>query len=198
MIGKCCCIVIGIITGCVIIFGVSILAYILHIAKSLPKGMVYYQVTDASLTKFNLTTNSTLLDYDLKLDLTLENPSPFDYNFTRLDAVPVFKGQNLNDMTNVSKPFDLAHETNVTLQALFSGNHLVALGAQEASDFGKDGVFDIGLKMNSEFLVEKKKKKVSFKHEVTCDLKVPLNSNGTNVGGNFQITKCKVGKVDVN
>ncbi|KAM5560650.1 hypothetical protein ABKV19_021688 [Rosa sericea] len=198
MVGKCCCIVIGLIFGLFVLAGISILVYSLVIAKSMHNTLVHYEVTDASLTKFDLTANDTFLDYNLTLKLNLENRSPLDYNFDLLEAVPVFKSQNLNDMTNLSKPFYLEHKTNVTFPALFAGNHSVALGAQEAFDFGKAVVIDIVLKIKSEYWAKSDSKKVSLKQEMACYLKVPLNSNGTNAGESFQITKCEKTELDIN
>ncbi|XP_050379418.1 uncharacterized protein LOC126796716 [Argentina anserina] len=156
------------------------------------KVLVHYEVTNASLTKFDLAAaNNTILYYNLTLNLTLENPSTVNYNFDRLEAGLVFKGQNLYDMTNISKPFYLGHETNVTLPVVFTGNHSVALGDQEASDFRKADAFDIAVKIHSEYST-RTGKTFNIKQEVTCTLKVPLNSDGKNAGERFQITKCDV------
>lgn len=118
MIGKCCCILIGLFAGFLVFFGISTLVYVLVIAKTLPKALVHYEVTNASLTKFDLTGDSTFLDYNLTLNITLENPSPLNYNFNQLAAMPVFKNQTLNDMTNLSTSFYLEHES--TRPTLFS------------------------------------------------------------------------------
>lgn len=198
MIGKCCCILIGLFAGFLVFIGISTLVYVLVIAKTLPKALVHYEVTNASLTKFDLTGDSTFLDYNLTLNITLENPSPLNYNFNQLAAMPVFKNQTLNDMTNLSTSFYLEHETNAMFPALFSANSLAVFGAQEAFGFRNASVFDIVLKINSQYWAKSKKKKTTFKQEMACYLKVPLNSNGTSsAGDSFQITKCKETKLDI-
>ncbi|KAK9920259.1 hypothetical protein M0R45_028826 [Rubus argutus] len=162
------------------------------------KCAVHYEVTNASLTKFDLTGDSTFLDYNLTLNITLENPSPLNYNFNQLAAMPVFKNQTLNDMTNLSTSFYLEHETNAMFPVLFSGNSLVVFGAQEAFDFRNASVFDIVLKINSQYWAKSKKKKITFKQEMACYLKVPLNSNRTSSAcDSFQITKCEETKLDI-
>lgn len=198
MIGKCCCILIGLFAGFLVFFGISTLVYVLVIAKTLPKALVHYEVTNASLTKFDLTGDNTFLDYNLTLNITLENPSPLNYNFNQLAAMPVFKNQTLNDMTNLSTSFYLEHETNAVFPALFSENSLVLFGAQEAFDFRNASVFDIVLKIKSQYWAKSKKKKITFKQEMACYLKVPMNSNGTSsAGDSFQITKCEETKLDI-
>lgn len=200
MIGKCCCILIGLFAGFLVFIGISTLVYVLVIAKTLPKALIHYEVTNASLTKFDfdLTCDSTFLDYNLTLNITLENPSPLNYNFNQLAAIPVFKNQTLNDMTNLSTFFYLEHETNAMFPALFSGNSLVVFGALEAFDFRNASVIDIVLKINSQYWAKSKKKKITFKQEMACYLKVPLDSNGTSSAGDrFQNTKCEETKLDI-
>ncbi|KAH7512240.1 NDR1/HIN1-like protein 10 [Ziziphus jujuba] len=150
-------------------------------------------VTEASLTQFNLTSNT--LHYNLALNATMRNPNRKlgVYN-DRIEAKAFFEGARFD-----SKVFTdlglLKKKSSKDLSVAFEGQRLLALDADEINDFNEQktaGVFDIDVKFYlrnrlrlGDFIGGK------FKPKIKCDLKVPLITNGVS-SGTFQKTKCDV------
>ncbi|KAK9939054.1 hypothetical protein M0R45_015763 [Rubus argutus] len=154
------------------------------------------RVTDALLTEFDLTNNNSTLNYDLAVEIALRNPSNiYRSHYNHINITAIYKNQAFGIMNYTSFSQGPNHETHLTPS--FRGQYSLNLGAGD--DLSKSGVsgadyYDIFIKLNLENESVKKFRphwKFHRKLEYTCELKVPLISNGQSAGGNrFNTTRC--------
>ncbi|KAM0989982.1 hypothetical protein FF1_008551 [Malus domestica] len=189
MLRKCCC------CFCIIVVVLGALAFTAWfvIRQFSPSKPMIYQVTDASLTQFNLTAANNTIFYNLSLKMTVENRNKWnDFHYEHFEAVPSYKNQDLS--TSILGPFGVAHRDKYELNPLFKGHRTVtALTNGEASNFRNSLVFDIALKIYFKYWTKIAMYKDEKELQMACYLKVPLSSSGK-PAEIFQSTKCD--KVD--
>ncbi|XP_010059131.2 NDR1/HIN1-like protein 10 [Eucalyptus grandis] len=197
MAGKqgpdCCCgllkLLFEIILAVLISIGIAALIFWLIFR---PVNLVKFHVTEAELTRFNLTTNKSVLNYNLKLNLTIRNPNKkIGVYYDRLEARAFYDDQRLS-VADVA-PFYQGHKNTSVVSPAFAGQKVVG---SELSSFNKEkaaGVFDIKVKL---YLRVRFKlgslKTFRFKPKVKCDLNVPSSSKNGGSSANFQTTKCDI------
>lgn len=197
MAGKqgpdCCCgllkLLFEIILAVLISIGIAALIFWLIFR---PVNLVKFHVTEAELTRFNLTTNKSVLNYNLKLNLTIRNPNKkIGVYYDRLEARAFYDDQRLG-VADVA-PFYQGHKNTSVVSPAFAGQKVVG---SELSSFNKEkaaGVFDIKVKL---YLRVRFKlgslKTFRFKPKVKCDLNVPSSSKNGGSSANFQTTKCDI------
>ncbi|KAF7851915.1 hypothetical protein BT93_L1629 [Corymbia citriodora subsp. variegata] len=200
MAGKqgpdCCCGLLKLLFEIIVIILITLgLAALIFWLIFRPVNLVKFNVTEAELTRFNLTTNNSVLNYDLKLNLTIRNPNKkIGVYYNRLEARAFYGDQRLG-VADVA-PFYQGHKNTSMVSPAFRGQRGVVLSATDLSSFDSDkkaGGYDIKVKL---YLKVKFKpgslKTFSFKPKVKCDLKVPLSSNNGGSSSNFQTTKCDI------
>ncbi|KAM2878259.1 hypothetical protein FF1_013880 [Malus domestica] len=185
MLKKCCC------CFCIIVvaLGALSLTACFAVRQFSPFKPIIYQVTDASLTQFNLTaTNNTIL-YNLSLNMTVQNRNKWnDFHYEHFEAVPSYKNQDLSK--SILEPFGVAHRDTYDLNPLFKGlRPVTALTNEEASNFRNSTVFYITLKIYFKYWTKIAVYKDEKELQMACYLKVPLSSTGK-LAENFQSTKC--------
>ncbi|KAE9590796.1 hypothetical protein Lal_00023006 [Lupinus albus] len=195
----CCCgclfsLIFKIIITIVIIVGIAVFLFWLIVRPN----KVKVNVTEATLTQFNYTTNNTLY-YNLSLNITIRNPNKrlgiyYDY----IEAQPFYHDARFDLMT--LEPFYQGHKTTNELNAAFKGQHVIVLGADQISELDKEkisGVYDIEVKIYLKIRFKLGVLKTGkMKPNIDCDLKVPLttSNNGNSIDGSaFQTTKCDWG-----
>lgn len=153
---------------------------------------IKFHVTDASLTKFNLSADNNL-HYNLALNITIRNPNErIGIYYDRIEARPLLEGERFDN--DFLPTFYQGHENTTVLRHVFEGQHLVVLGGDERSDFDEQkraGVYDIDVKLylRIRFKVGKVKS-WRMKPKIKCDLKVPLSADGKTPAVGFKRTKC--------
>ncbi|XP_058746919.1 NDR1/HIN1-like protein 3 [Vicia villosa] len=147
-----------------------------------PHKPIEFIIADASITKFNLTSDNTLY-YNFKLNITVRESNYFDYNrYPRLiKAIPSYKG-NKFDVVDM-EGFDLSFKNSIMLKpVVFYGNKFIKLDAQQLMEFHNEtrlGIFNLDLKLD-----------LKYNEYVYClGLKVPLNSK-EKLESTFNVTKC--------
>ncbi|KAB1222555.1 Protein YLS9 [Morella rubra] len=150
-----------------------------------------FNVTDASLTQFNLDSNNTL-QYNLALNITVRNPNKrIGIYYDTIQANAYYEDQRFNTVTLT--PFYQGHKNTSVLTPAFDGQQLVLLGTSELSTFNSEksnGIYSIDVKLNLRIRTKMGLIKIGhFKPKINCDLKVPLSSSGTSTGS-FETTKC--------
>lgn len=183
-----------IVYGMLVFFVVVMVVLIIYLSGS--PSYDNTRVTDALLTEFDLTNNNSTLSYDLAVDIALRNPTNIyraHYNHIKITAI--YKNQAFGTMNYSSFSQGPNHETHLTPS--FKGQYSLNLGAGDNLFESEDSVadyYDIVIKLNLENESVKKllpHRKFQRKLEYTCELKVPLISNGQSAGGNrFNTTRC--------
>ncbi|XP_058740760.1 NDR1/HIN1-like protein 10 [Vicia villosa] len=190
----CCCgclfnLIFKLILTVIIIIGIAIFLFWLIVRPNVVK----VHVTQASLTQFNYTNNN--LNYDLSLNMTIRNPNKrlgiyYDY----IEARALYHDARVDSV--FLDPFYQGHKTTNTLNPTFKGSKVVVLNSDQSSDLSKEKdskVYEIDVKIYLRIRFKLGVLKTRrIKPKVTCELRVPLNSDGgtTTVDGGFQTTKC--------
>lgn len=190
--GCCCCLLgflLKLIVTVVIIVGIAVLLFWLIVRPN----KVKFHVVDASLTEFNLTSDN-ILQYNLTVNMTVRNPNKrIGIYFDRIEAQAYYEDA-LFDSVELERYYQ-GHKSTHTLNPEFTGENSVSLGASELSNFNSEkasGTYSIDVKLRLRIRFKLGILKIgTFKPKVTCDLKVPLDSDGTS-SGTFQTTKCDV------
>lgn len=193
--GCCCCLLkllFEIIAAVLIIVGIAALVFWLIFR---PVNVVKFHVTEAELTQFNLTAGNSVLNYDLKLNLTIRNPNKkIGVYYDRLEARAFYEDQRFS-VADVA-PFYQGHKTTSVVSPVFAGRQGVVLGATDLSGFNADktaGVFNIKVKLYLRLRFKLGSwKTFRFKPKVKCSLMVPLSSNNGGSTVTFQTTKCDI------
>ncbi|XP_021833754.1 NDR1/HIN1-like protein 3 [Prunus avium] len=181
---KCCCCCCVLI----IVFFIAILTGTLVIREYSPQHSINYQVTDASLTQFNLTTNK-ILQFNLATTINVENPNKrSDFHYEKFEAVASYKSQDLKIAS--FDPFEVEDKGKHPLNAVFKGEQSVSLLDDEVSKFKATTVFDIVIKLNVKHWAKYTAFKITEEMKMKCNLKVPLNSNGKSTE-KFEVAKCE-------
>ncbi|XP_030531855.1 NDR1/HIN1-like protein 3 [Rhodamnia argentea] len=154
-------------------------------------NLVKFHVTDAELTQFNFTTNNNLLNYNLKLNLTIRNPNRrIGIYYDRIEARTFYGGQRFDSEDLAT--FYQGHKNTATLSPTFEGQHVVVLGSGEADDFNTQkaaGVYKIDMKLYMRVRFKLGRiKTFRMRPRVKCGLKVPLSSSSAT----FQTEKCEI------
>ncbi|KAA8518501.1 hypothetical protein F0562_015975 [Nyssa sinensis] len=196
---SCCCgclcscifnLIFQIVLTAVVIVGIAIVVVWLIFRPN----KVKFNVTDATLTEFNISTpTNTTLYYNLALNMTIRNPNKrIGIYYDRIEARAFYQGQRF--AATDLQPFYQRHKNTATLNPEFKGQNVVMLGDSELSNYNSEkssGTYSIDLKL---YLRVRFKfglfKSPKFKPKIECDLKVPLESNGQTSSGTFETTKC--------
>ncbi|CAB4287191.1 unnamed protein product [Prunus armeniaca] len=178
----CCCCILVVILGALSGTGWFV------IRQFSPLKSVIYNVTDASLTRFNLTAANNTIQYNLSLNMTVENRNKWnDFHYENFEAVASYKNQDLSNSSLA--PFLVGHKNSFVLTPSFEGRRLVALSNDEVSNFRNSTVFDIVLKLNFKYWTKIGAVKIDKELQMACYFKVPLSSGGKSAE-NFDSTKC--------
>ncbi|KAI4369119.1 hypothetical protein MLD38_017604 [Melastoma candidum] len=110
-----------------------------------PVNVVKFHVRDAELTQFSLTSNGSLLLYNLGLNLTIRNPNKkIGIYYDLIESRAIYEGQRFD--TVYSSPFYQGHKNTTVLSPVFVGQQAVILGGTEANMYNSDksaGVYNI-------------------------------------------------------
>ncbi|KAI3957980.1 hypothetical protein MKW98_020622 [Papaver atlanticum] len=194
--GIICCVpkcIFKIIFSILIALGLAVLIVWLILR---PINHLNFNVTDASLTQFNLT-GTNVLHYNLAVDLTLRNPNKkIGAHYDSVEARAFYDGHRIASVTLV--PFYQGHKNTTILRPVFKGQKLLpSVGRQfsvqgEYNNDKSDGKFNIEVKL---YLTMRFKAGVvttfKVKPRVKCEFEVPLA--GSNPAIDFTPEKCKFG-----
>ncbi|KAI5424427.1 NDR1/HIN1-like protein 10 [Lathyrus oleraceus] len=165
---------------------------------------VKFHVTQASLTKFNLTTNT--LDYKLEANITSRNPNKIvEINYMRVTAIAWYKD---NEFARVNLPsFHQGHKNTTFLHVGFEGKGVIILKPQQLFEYNEErrvGIYndlaiDLDFSMTYKFGIHK-----SWPFEppiVKCrrlSLSLISNGNSSAAAPSFQVRRCRTGPFFVN
>ncbi|XP_027357349.1 NDR1/HIN1-like protein 10 [Abrus precatorius] len=161
-----------------------------------PSNVKFY-ITEASLTQFNLTSNNTLY-YNFKVNITVRNPNKNIIVYYRgIKAIAWYKDNDFG-WVNLT-PFDQGHKNTSFLQAVFNGQSVIKLKAQQLGEYKEETSVGIYNDLAVDLDLRIRAKYGRFKSSrfnppiVQCRrLSVPLISNGKSAPP-FSVTKCKTG-----
>ncbi|QCE05149.1 NDR1/HIN1-like protein 10 [Vigna unguiculata] len=157
-----------------------------------------FHITDASLTQFDYTANSTTLRYNLVLNITASNPNKkLKIYYDVVQANALYGGVRFST-TDVNMPWNSYLQdkkaTNL-FSAVFSGQRVMVFDRNQVSEFhedSKDGVFPIDIKIKFRIRFRLGDYQLGNSHpRGMCELKVPLTSKGETVAP-FKATKCRI------
>ncbi|CAI8597471.1 unnamed protein product [Vicia faba] len=190
----CCCNNLVTIICNLIIILLGLIVFLLWLIIQ-PKA-VKFTVTNASLTQFSITNNNTL-NYNLVLDIMIQNPNrKLGIYYDNIETLVFYKDSRF-DFQTLETFFQ--HQKGIDFFSLvFEGQQVIFLSRYQISKFEeekKDGVYGIDVKI---FLNVRFKlglfKTGKAKPKIRCNLKVPLRtSNVTFLGDGFQVTDCDWG-----
>ncbi|GLT90098.1 hypothetical protein SLE2022_080500 [Rubroshorea leprosula] len=180
--GCGCCCLLSQVTAVIIVCLAALIFWLIF-----RPNVVKFHVTDASLTQFNLTSDSNL-HYNLALNITVRNPNKkIGIYYDRIEANAYYEDQRF--ATQQLTPFYQGHKNTSYLNPSFQGQKLVLLGADGVSEYNQEknsGVYSIDVKLNLRVRFKLGKLKTwRFKPKIECDLKVPLSSSA-------ETTECKI------
>lgn len=185
----CCCLlslIAKLIVSVVVILGLAALIFWLIFR---PINKINVNVTDASLSQFNLTSDNNL-HYNLALNITVRNPNKkIGIYYDQIEANAYY--ENLRFATLTVPPFYQGYKNTTYLNPVFSGQQLMVLGADAVSEYKTEtsaGVYEIDLKLKMK--IRFKLGRINtwrFKPTMDCDLKVPLGSSGGAVSGDCDL-----------
>ena len=149
-----------------------------------------FDVTDAELTRFNISGNQ--LHYNLALNLTIRNPNKrIGVYYDVIEASPFYKDQRLN--TQWLPPFYQGYKTTTVLSPHFDGQQIVFLAGDKLTEFNGEtlaGIFNVDLRFRLQLRLKVGVVRIGkFKPKVNCELKVPLKSNANSFTF-LQATRC--------
>ncbi|KAG5126421.1 hypothetical protein JHK82_027256 [Glycine max] len=157
-------------------------------------NVIKFHVTDASLTRFDYTTNNTL-HYDLTLNVSIRNPNRrVGVYYDQIEALALYEDVLFGNLTLGS--FYQHHKNTTFVSPIFKGQRVTPLAKVQVSEFDKEkgsGVYTIDLKL---FMTVRFKfllfKSGSLKPKIRCALHVPLKSRNatTSPDAAFQPTEC--------
>ncbi|XP_024026818.1 LOW QUALITY PROTEIN: NDR1/HIN1-like protein 3 [Morus notabilis] len=155
---------------------------------------IKYHVTEATLTKFNLTSDN-ILHYDLALNITVRNPNKrIGVYYDRIEARAYLEDERFN--TKLLPKFYQGHKNTTVLSPVFSGQNAVVLSGEEKTEYEqqkKAGVYDIDVKLYLRIRFKFGKVKTwRLKPKIKCDLKVPISADGKSPAVGFKRTKCDI------
>ncbi|XP_058742523.1 NDR1/HIN1-like protein 10 [Vicia villosa] len=156
-----------------------------------------FHVTDASLTKFNLTGNNTL-DYKLEATIRSRNPNKnVEIYYRTITAVAWYKD---NEFARVNlSPFDQGHKNTSFLHVVFEGKGLIKLKPKQLFEYNQEtrvGIYN-DLAVDLDLLVRYKfntHRTYAYNPPmVKCRrLSVSLISNGNSSSPpSFHVSRCK-------
>ncbi|KAM0977802.1 hypothetical protein ACFX13_014107 [Malus domestica] len=181
---KCCCFC------CIlmIVFIIALSVAVIVVREYSPKRGIKYEVTDASLTQFNLTSDK-ILKFNLAVTINVENPNKrSDFHYEKFEAVASYKHDSL--MSVSIDPFEVEHKDKHPVSALFKGEQKMSLPNDEVSKMKTSTVYDIVLKLKVKHWAKYATIKIQENMKMACNLKVPLNSNGKSAV-KFEVAKCE-------
>ncbi|KAG9157090.1 hypothetical protein Leryth_022391 [Lithospermum erythrorhizon] len=178
---------------CTILLIIALAAFIFWLIVR-PNQLKFY-ATNATLTQFNFETNNRTLYYNLALDLSIRNPNKrIGVYYDNIEVRALYEGERFASRN--LQTFYQGHKNTTTFDNIvLQGQNLVLLGNDDVSEYNEDrnsGTFDIDVKiyLRLRFKVGLVKT-AKFKPKIHCDLKLPLNTNGTTASGTtFQSTRC--------
>ncbi|XP_073155630.1 NDR1/HIN1-like protein 3 [Henckelia pumila] len=199
--GSCCCNPFSCLLNCLCTCVCQILCTILVVVGIVvlvcwlifrPNEVKFY-ATGAELTQFNID-NNNMLYYNLAVNLTIRNPNRrIGVYYDRIEATAIYEGQRVS--TKELVPFYQGHKSTNYLNAEFSGQQPITLGAGELSDHNQNkisNVYEIDVKLRLRIRLKLGAVKTPrMKPKIECDLKIPLASNGTTTSVVvFETTRC--------
>ncbi|KAL0555284.1 hypothetical protein IC582_009227 [Cucumis melo] len=187
--GCACCLLttfLKLLITIVVVVGIAVLVLWLVFR---PHKLTFH-VTDAELTRFNISGNQ--LHYNMALNLTVRNPNNrIGVYYDVIEASPFYKDQRLN--TQWLPPFYQDHKTTTVLSPHFNGQQIVFLAGDKLTEFNGEtlaGVFNVDLTFRLQLRLKVGAVRIGkFKPKVNCELKVPLKSNANSFTF-FQTTRC--------
>ncbi|GAB4833266.1 hypothetical protein Ancab_031513 [Ancistrocladus abbreviatus] len=197
-----CCVlscVLQIIFSILIFIGLIILVFWLIVHPHVLK----FHTTDASLTQFSLSSNSTAnsnntLLFNLSLNFTVRNPNRhIGVYFDQIEINAYYHDQSFS--TASLDPFYQGHKNKTDLgPVVFKGQSTLVVGSDLVSDYDgekSNGVFEIDVTLHLKVRFKLGLFKTGrYKPKVECDLKIPLSggnaTSSSSSGQSFQATKC--------
>jgi hypothetical protein len=163
----------------------------------LPTNLEFH-VTEASLSNFNLTSNTTL-SYKLEAKITSRNPNKHvEVYFRKVTAIAWYKD---HDYASVDlTPFDQGHKNTTVLNVVFQGKGFIKLKPKQLFEYNEEtrlGIYN-DLAIDLEFLIRYKLgryKSGRFKTPtIQCRrLSLSLISNGnSSQSPSFHGSNCKI------
>ncbi|CAL9026504.1 unnamed protein product [Prunus brigantina] len=153
-----------------------------------------FTITNASLTKFDLTNNTTntTLYYNLALNISIGNHNKkVGVYLSHIQAMANYGDKSFAVVNNISTSFYQGHKSISMVRAVFEGHQVVVLEELELSRFNLErcaGVYNIDVKLG--LWVKARYGKIETgcirPPSVDCQLKIPLRP----VGANFIVTDC--------
>ncbi|CAN8316574.1 unnamed protein product [Cochlearia groenlandica] len=180
--GCGCCLLsffLKLIIAIIVILGIAALIFWL-VVRPRP---VKFHVTEASLTRFEHTSQDNILRYNLALTVPVRNPNKrLGLYYDRIEAHAYYNGQRFSSTTLT--PFYQGHKNTTVLRPMFQGQNIVIFDAKESRIYNEErlvGVYNIEIKFRLRVrfkLGDLKTRRV--KPKVNCDdLRLPLNGNTT-------------------
>ncbi|XP_057446882.1 NDR1/HIN1-like protein 10 [Lotus japonicus] len=189
----CCCYC----TIYMLMFMVMIASIIFWIIIS--PSSVKFHITDASLTRFNLTSDHNLY-YNFRVNITVRNPNDnIIVYYRRITAIAWYKD---NDFAFFSiTPFDQGHKNTTFLgPVVFEGQSVMKLGSKQLAEYAEESRMGIYTDLAVDLDLRIRAKYGRFKSSrfnppvVQCRrLRVPLIISNGKSPPSFNVTKCRTG-----
>ncbi|XP_058742530.1 NDR1/HIN1-like protein 10 [Vicia villosa] len=182
--------------GILFVLSVSATMMFMLVITFAPSNLKFH-ITDASLTKFNLTANNTL-DYKLEANITSRNPNKnVEIYYKTITAVARYKD---NEFARVNlSSFDQGHKNTTFLHVVFEGKGLIKLKPEQLFEYNQEtrvGIYN-DLAVDLDFLVRYKfVTHTSYSYNppmVKCRrLSLSLISNGNSSSiPSFHVSRCR-------
>jgi len=159
-----------------------------------PNQLKFY-ANDAQLTEFTFNPANQTLYYNLNLDLAIRNPNKrIGIYYDNIEVRALYEGQRFSSINLPT--FYQGHKNTTTFDnVVLKGQNLLLLGNDEVGEYNEhrtSGTYDIDVKLYLRLRFKVGWVKTSkFKPKIHCELKLPLNANGTTSSGTaFKPTRC--------
>lgn len=176
----------------IIMFVVSMVLFLIIISSY---SNVKFHVTDASLTQFNLTNNTTLY-YNLKVNITVRNHNKhIKVYYRRITAIAWYKDKEFGRVSLT--PFDQGGKNTTLLQAVFEGHSAIKLKPKQLGEYKEETSVGIYNDLAVDFDLTVRTRYGSLKTTndppiVQCrQFSVPLISNGKSPPP-FSVKSCSI------
>lgn len=157
-----------------------------------PSNVKFY-VTDASVTNFNFTNNSTLY-FDLAMNITVRNPNNrIAVDYRRVTVIGYYKDNSFGAV-NLS-PFSQGHKNTTYLNAALSGQQGLLLDGKYLAEYYSETAaraYLINVDIDLDIRVRYGKIKDSLEPPIiSCRMKIPVVSSAGKEASSFSFTKCR-------
>ncbi|KAK7354998.1 hypothetical protein VNO80_14243 [Phaseolus coccineus] len=198
---NCCCCLFGFCWKLLLaVIILLVLGFLVFWAVLQPRAF-RFQVTDATLTQFNYTSNDHTLRYNLVLNFTARNPNKkIDFYYESVESHVSYGGVRFASAEVLTLHDSFRQRTKSTdrMSGVFTGHYKTVLDHDqvkkrlEEDERKRVFPFDVKLQFKIKFMIGDFNSS-STKAKANCYLEIPLSSDGkTPMATEFASTNCHV------